>query len=88
MRNFEAEITDKKDHWIEVTAGPYRFYFVDDGKLDIAFSVDVEDDNAALEILKQDGFAIDEETSSETGEMFVRSPEGVLINLYPPQNTS
>jgi hypothetical protein len=80
---FNGRISAEKDNWIEVTAGPFRFYFVEDGTQDIAFSVDVDDEEACLRQILTRGYQVDRAISDRIGETFVRSPEGLLINLYP-----
>jgi hypothetical protein len=79
-----GELTDSRDDWVEVTAGPFKFYFVEDGTNDIAFSIDVSDENAFLPKLLERGFRVDQAVTERVGETFVRSPDGLLINLNPP----
>ena len=43
-----GEVTDRRDDWVEVSAGPFKFYFVEDGTNDLAFSVDVDDEAEIL----------------------------------------
>jgi hypothetical protein len=80
---FNARITAEKDDWIEVTAGPYRFYFIEDGTQDIAFSIDVDDEETCIRQVQNRGYKVDRAMSERVGETFVRSPEGLIINLYP-----
>lgn len=84
-RAFEAEITAHGGDWIEVTAGPYRLYFVEDGTKDIAFSVDCAEEKVDdyLDQLNGFGFAEAKDISSRVGEPFVRDQEGILVNIYP-----
>ncbi|MDI9641715.1 VOC family protein [Kamptonema cortianum] len=77
-----GHITDRADSWIEVTAGPIKFYFVEDGTNDIAFSVDVVSADLTLRSLQQAGFTDIPELKEKTGEHFVRDPDGILINLH------
>ena len=77
-----GELTDSADDWVEVTAGPFKFYFVEDGTSDVAFSVDVEDEAELLPKLLSRGFVVDAAITERIGETFVRSRDGVLINLY------
>jgi len=83
VRHFGGEVTDRHFDWIEVTTGPYRFYFVEDGTRDIAFSVDCPrgEMEAALHRMADDGFVVDAEITERVGETFVRDPNGILINL-------
>lgn len=78
---FAGAVTDRRDDWVEVTAGPYKFYFVEDGTRDLAFSIDVEDHDRALAAILARGFTLDRETTERVGETFVLSPDGVRINL-------
>ncbi|MBS1701882.1 MAG: hypothetical protein JST12_09495 [Armatimonadetes bacterium] len=82
---FDAEITKEGGDWIEVTAGPLRLYFVEDGTKDIAFSVDVPKlvyGDMAVNLV-ENGFSIDSEISGRVGEHFVRDEDGILLNLFP-----
>ena len=83
VRQFGGAITDQRTDWVEVTTGPYRFYFVEDGTTDIAFSVDCHSDEVDqyIEELASDGFTVDEAISSRVGETFVRDQNGMLINI-------
>jgi hypothetical protein len=83
-----GQVTDQRDDWVEVTAGPFRFYFVEDGTSDVAFSVDVADEAELLPKLLKRGFVVDVATTERVGETFVRSPDGVLINLCPVRPAS
>ena len=82
---FDAEITQRGGDWIEVTAGPYKLYFVEDGTKDIAFSVDVlkSSHDATIAELGAKGFSVDEAISDRVKEVFVRDADGILINVYP-----
>lgn len=87
VESFEAEITGRGGDWVEVTAGPYKLYFVEDGTKDIAFSVDVPKADYENEIqrLQAHGFSVDEAISDRVKEVFVRDSDGILVNLYPAQ---
>ncbi|MBS1707808.1 MAG: hypothetical protein JSS65_03700 [Armatimonadetes bacterium] len=81
-RLFGGEVTSGNDEYSEVTVGPYRFYFVEDGTDDIAFSIDVEDAGTATQALVAEGFVIDEKLTSTVGEPFVRGAGRILINVF------
>ncbi|MBX3097474.1 MAG: hypothetical protein KF812_11475 [Fimbriimonadaceae bacterium] len=83
VRQFGGAITEQQSDWIEVTTGPYRFYFVEDGTTDIAFSVNCQKSNvtAFIDGLAEDGFAVDEAISHRVGETFVRDKNRILINI-------
>lgn len=87
VRHFGGSITDQKSDWVEVTAGPYRFYFVEDGTHDIAFSADCPKDevDGFLSDLAEDGFVVDREISERVRETFVRDTNGILININETQ---
>ena len=78
-----GEVTDRRDDWVEVSAGPFKFYFVEDGTNDLAFSVDVDDEAEILPKLLKRGFVVDPAITERVGETFVRCPDGMRINLYP-----
>lgn len=80
-RAFEAEITDQKEDWIELTAGPFRLYLVEDGTCDIAFSVDIKDPEAAQRLLEANNFSLDIETTNRVGEKFMIQSDGIRVNL-------
>ncbi|HRI45191.1 MAG TPA: hypothetical protein PLL78_06175 [Fimbriimonadaceae bacterium] len=84
---FSASVTDRRDDWVEVTAGPFLFYFVEEGNRDIAFSVDVADHDSALAEILARGFTLDRETTERVGETFVLSPDGMRINLTVAPST-
>ncbi len=82
---FEAEITAQSTNWVEVSAPPFTFYFVEDGTSDIAFAVEVpggEFQNSLGEWAKM-GFPIDRAITERTGETFVRDTDGILILVDP-----
>ena len=78
---FGGEITDQVDGWIEVKAGPFVFYFGEDGTHDLAFEVVVDDEQETLAAAMAKGFTIDEVTTKRERETFVFSPDGVRIHL-------
>ncbi len=80
---FDAEITRTEKDWVEVKAGPFLFYFVQDGTRDIAFSVTVDDVAETLAKVQEYGFVLDKETTDRVKETFVLSRDGIRINLDP-----
>lgn len=79
---FGAEIKRTTDEYVEVAAGPYMFYFVEDGTKDIAFSVDCEDPDEVVAEVAQKGFTLDQPKTDLCNEPFVVSPDGILINVF------
>jgi hypothetical protein len=80
---FEAERGKEGEDYVEVKAGPFCLYFVEDGTKDIAFSVDAQDEPAAIEHLVANGFAVDQAITARVGETFVRDADGILVNVFP-----
>lgn len=82
---FGCAISARTEEYVEVTAGPLKLYFVEDGTKDIAFSIAVEKGGGAAfcEAIASKGFVLDEEVSARVGEPFVRDAEGILVNVYP-----
>jgi hypothetical protein len=83
---FGATLGDSNEEYTEVLCGPLRFYFVEDGTKDIAFSVDLPNSVSEREFIATamaNGYILDESVSERCSESFLRSPDGILVNLFP-----
>lgn len=68
---------------VESKDGAISFYLVEDDVQVPAFCLTVPDVERATEHLVANGCELDADLTANTGEVFVRDPNGYLFNIYP-----
>ena len=77
-------VKSENSDWIQLESknGAISFYLVEDDVQIPAFSLTVPDVEKATEHLVENGCELDADLTAQTGEVFVRDPNGYLFNLF------
>ncbi|MFM9874245.1 MAG: VOC family protein [Fimbriimonadaceae bacterium] len=78
-------IKSENPDWTQLESkdGAISFYLCQDEVQIPAFCLTVPDVERATEYLVESGCELDSDLTAQTGEVFVRDPNGYLFNIYP-----
>jgi|GEM_PF-4353531 len=78
-------IKSQNPDWTQLESknGAISFYLCQDDVQIPAFCLTVPDVEKATEHLIENGCELDADLTTQTGEVFIRDPNGYLFNIYP-----